>query len=737
MILNLLNFGKFKNKKFDISENITLFYGKNEAGKTTIFDSLLLAFSINDKKSAAHIKTIKARYGDDVNFNTIPEIDKSIKMYPQAYQNIYAIRQSEIIFDINDSKKTDKDWQQAIKMKMFSSDIDINKLIDDVRGEHSGRAENSQPKIIERLKNKFYELELVVKNLYTKRDSIKYKIDDLSGYKKEIDELEKKLASMQAKLKQKKEIIDLDKNSLTLKREKNILKDLEKFFRLKSKSVLYAPFKEDKTQELNLLDERIKESEIRLEYLRGKLEGNAKKDTKSSIDFESLRIRLENSIDKIDNNTKNNNKSQTSKLPFVVITLMVTVLSLLLSYLFKTFIWLFAIIPTLIVPIVVFMIPSKKEFSAKEETEFIDEIKKSFPELKIEANNLNRLRDILLKEIGKISGELEEDNDTEEENASLKYENEISDTKDVLADYNSSLKEILLACDVSTINEYMRKREIYISETKEMDIIEESIKNSAHQANIDDLDEYYAYIKRRIDALENESTVNREATDIEIALKEREYDNFLSEYNAVKEEYSNCKLRHSKTEGEIESSNDLHVDIIEKESLLAGIKISIKDEENKKEALMLLENILFKLNKKNDEVFDKLASNSKVLYSHITQNSEEDDSVSMTGFNSDKIFVKDKENSLRSVDNLSSATKDAMYLSMRLAVLHEIHEDGRIIILDDPFITFDRDRVNYSISFLHAFSMKENIPIVLFTKDEYIVDIMKDIDNSSKIHYLP
>lgn len=736
MILNLLDFGKFKNKNFEISENITLFYGKNEAGKTTIFDALLLAFSINDKKSAAHIKTIKGRYGDDINFNTSPEIDKSIKMYPQAYQNIYAIRQSEIIFDINDSKKTDKDWQQAIKMKMFSSDIDINKLIDDVRLEHSGRAENSQPKIIERLKNKFYELEVVVKNLYTKRDSIKYKTDDLSEYKKEINELEKKLASMQSILKQKKEIIDLDKSSLTLKREKNILKDLEKFFRLKSKSILYAPFKGDKSQELNLLDEQIKESEIRLEYLRGKLEGNAKKDTKSNTDLESLKIRLENSIDKIDNSSNNNDKSKTSKLPFVVITLTVTALSVLLSFLFKTFIWLLAIIPTLLVPIAVFIVPSKRELSEKEEIEFIYEIKSSFPELKIEASNLNKLRDILLKELGKISGDLDENSDVEEENAFLKYENEISDTKDTLADLGASLKEILLACDVSTINEYIRKREIYISDTKEMDIIEDNIKNAAHQANIDDLDEYYAYIKRRIDSLENESTFKREATDIEIALKEREYDNFLSEYNAIKEEYSNCKLRHSKTEGEIESSNDLHIDIIEKESLLAGIKMSIKEEEKKKEALILLENILFKLNKKNDEVFDKLASNSKVLYSHITQNSEDDDSVSITGFNSDKIFVKDKENTLRSVDNLSSATKDAMYLSMRLSVLHEIHESGRIIILDDPFITFDKDRVNYSISFLHKFSIKENIPIVVFTKDEYIVDIMKDIDNNTKIHYL-
>ena len=131
MILNLNKFGKFKNRAFEISDNITLFYGENESGKTTIFDSLMLLLSEN-KKTSAFAKQIKLRYGDDIDIYLEPEIEPSKKMHPQSYSNLYAIRQSEIIFEMSDSKKDSKDWESEIKKKLFASDIDIGKIISEI-----------------------------------------------------------------------------------------------------------------------------------------------------------------------------------------------------------------------------------------------------------------------------------------------------------------------------------------------------------------------------------------------------------------------------------------------------------------------------------------------------------------------------------------------------------------------------------------------------------------------------
>ena len=191
MILNLNKFGKFKNKSFEISDKLTLFYGENESGKTTIFDSLMLLFSEN-KKTSAFAKQIKSRYGDDIDINIIPEIEPSKKMHPQSYNNLYSIRQSEIIFEMSDSKKDSKDWESEIKKKLFASDIDVGKIISEVKAEHSGKAQNAIPAQLKNLKYRNEEIKEELDNLYNKVNTEidkKDKLKDLNELLKESDNI--------------------------------------------------------------------------------------------------------------------------------------------------------------------------------------------------------------------------------------------------------------------------------------------------------------------------------------------------------------------------------------------------------------------------------------------------------------------------------------------------------------------------------------------------------------------
>ena len=185
MLLKLNNFGKFKNKSFEISDFITLFYGANESGKTTIFDSLMYLFSEN-KKSLGFSKMIKNRYGDEIDVESVPAIDDSIKLHPDSYNNLYAIRQSEIIFNMSDNKKDSKEWESEIKKKLFSSDIDIGKMISEIRAEYSGRAQSSIPYQINLMENKKNSIKEELNILYDK-------INNESSKKEKIKELNDKL----------------------------------------------------------------------------------------------------------------------------------------------------------------------------------------------------------------------------------------------------------------------------------------------------------------------------------------------------------------------------------------------------------------------------------------------------------------------------------------------------------------------------------------------------------------
>ena len=716
MILNLIKFGKFSDKSFEISPNITIFYGENESGKTTIFDALMLAFSVHDKKSAVHIKNIKARYGEDIDYNVNPPVPANIKMHPEAYKNIYAIRESDILFELTDNKKDTKDWEQSIKMKMFSSDIDINKIIAEINNEYTGRSENSVLKRMGRIKTEHNDIVDNLEKLYVTKNSLDIKQENLTNKKNETSILDKKRIDIENLLKEKKSEIEAYKKHLSFKNKENVLKDIDIFFRTDQRLKENNFLSDDKTNELYSLENQINENENSIEYLRGKIEVLETENiinNKSSFNSSSLEKRIEDSIETIDASLPTK-KEGGSKTIFLSIFLTVAAISTALVVFTKTPIWFLAIIPTM--PLF-FMKMNKGSDSSKNETPIINNIKKVLPELEIEVDNLPALRDFLLKELGRITSKNINTNFSDDSLEEM--EHEINEKRENNIELKNELKSIFRASFVSSISEYIKKRETYISDYKEADILYKKIMFEASNLGIDDINKFYSEIRRNIDNFSNEGIARNDANEVDISIREREYEKILIDYNKIKELISAYNLDISRLEGELHNTNNIHSEIIDKESNLSKIKESIVNEEKKRDALIVLEKMFGDLNKKNDEVFLSLSKNSKVLYSHITDNAQGSDDISISGFKSDKIIVKDKQNEERPVDYLSSATKDAMYLSIRLSVLSEIHEHGRIILLDDPFITFDHNRTINALMFLKAFSEEKNIPIVLFTKDEY------------------
>ena len=194
----------------------------------------------------------------------------------------------------------------------------------------------------------------------------------------------------------------------------------------------------------------------------------------------------------------------------------------------------------------------------------------------------------------------------------------------------------------------------------------------------------------------------------------------------MKEEINKIKNNISYIEGELNNSDNIHADIINFESKLAQIKDEIINLNKRRKALKLLEEMLLNINKKNDDIFQSLSKEAKILYNHITGKNLSDEGIIMSGFDKDKIAVADKQNEMRNVELLSSATKDAVYIAMRLSILTKIHQAGRLILLDDPFITFDNNRTKEALSFIKEYSKNYNIPVVIFTKDVFIRDFMSE-----------
>lgn len=710
MILKLNKFGKFKNQSFKISKGITLFYGENESGKTTIFDSLMMLFSEN-KRANVFSKQIKLRYGDDIDISLEPKVPDNLKLHPQSYNNLYAIRQSEIIFEISDSKKDSKDWESEIKKKLFSSDVDIGKMISEIKAEYSSKAQNSIFYRLNILENEKNEIDKKLNNLYDKIKTSANKKDDLKELKENIflheNILKEKIEEQQklySLMKSKKES-ETKNIKLNLLKQINDYKTSDDFLRNN------IVFEDDYSDEINSRIKKIEKLKTNISYINGKIEALKKNvEEKNKIDYDSVRKRIENAIKKIDDLTKKN-----KRIPKIIFLIIVAFISSLLALYFKNPVWLF-----IIIPVIPFMFIKENENS-----KFINDILESLPELNIEETDILIIKDILNKELAKIEILMSKKYDEEIENYNTEMENNLKE----IENENNLLTLLFEKLNVKNKEEYYEIKYNYDLLLKENEENFKRLINEAKKLGFQNIEILETDCIRILRELDDKGVNPNDYNEMEIKKIENDIKKSESEINILKEEINKIKNNISYIEGELNNFDNIHIDIINFESKLAQIKEDIINLNKRRKALKLLEEMLSVINQKNDDIFKSLSNEAKVLYNHITGKKLSDDGIIMSGFDKDKIVVSDKQNELRNVELLSSATKNAVYIAMRLSILTKIHQAGRLILLDDPFITFDNNRTKEALSFIKEYSKNYNIPVAIFTKDIFIKDFMSEYED--------
>ena len=711
MILKLNNFGKFKNKSFEISNGITLFYGENESGKTTIFDSLMILFS-ESKRVSVFFKQMKSRYGNDIDIDFEPKIPEHLKMHPQSYNNLYAIRQSEIIFEMSDSKKDSKDWESEIKKKLFSSDIDIGKMISEIKAEYSSKAQNSILYKINILENEKIEINKILNNLYDKINNSTNKKDNLKEFKENIFLHENILKEKIEEREKLYSLIKSKKEAETKNIKLNLLKQINDFNKADeflSKNII---FKNDYSNEINGRTKKIEDIKMNITFLKGKIEALKKSfvEEKNKTDYDSVKKRIENGINKIEYLTKKNNKA-----PKIIFFIAVVFISSFLALYFENPLFL-----TIIIPAIPFMFIKENKNS-----KIIKDILESLPELDIKETDIFIFKDLLNKELAKIEIIMTNNDNEEIENYNADLEKSLKE----LENENNLLNQIFEKLKVKDKEEYYNIKNNYDLLLKQNEENYKKLMIEVKKLELKNIETLEIDCIRILKELDEKGVNPNDYNEMEIKKIENNLKDLESEINILKEEINKIKNNISYIEGELNNSENIHADIINFESKLSQIKENIINLNKRRKALKLLEEMLFSINKKNDDIFQSLSKEARILYNHITGKNLSDDGIIMSGFDKDKIMVADKQNKIRNVEFLSSATRDAVYIAMRLSILTKIHQAGRLILLDDPFITFDNNRTKEALSFIKEYSKNYNIPVVIFTKDTFTRDFMQKFED--------
>ena len=144
-------------------------------------------------------------------------------------------------------------------------------------------------------------------------------------------------------------------------------------------------------------------------------------------------------------------------------------------------------------------------------------------------------------------------------------------------------------------------------------------------------------------------------------------------------------------------------------------------------AMKIAQEIFSSVAEDSGRMLKELSGEIAELFSSIT---EAERKVSMENFSMENVSVDDAQGAGRDSYSLSTGTRDAFLLAVRLILARKSMDSGGIIVLDEPFLALDRPRTGRALSILKEFHAATLWQLVLFTKDEETVNQAREVFGS-------
>jgi DNA sulfur modification protein DndD len=726
--LSLKNFGKFREASFDFKE-ITLFYGENESGKTTLFDAIMLKTTdIKSKSKSKEGRELK-RYDGSIEPEISLETDGQETIPYEIFFNIFAIRAGEISLDFNDDK-----FSEEITKKILESEVSLKEFMEKVKKKadtNDGKLVLNKEKIelkkeLEENRNEKQEAEKKLNEIKKLEIELREKENELQRMNEEKEEKERRLKELETarerldKAKELKRLSDDYNNIVELENKKEELGRYPEIDETKLSSFL------EKNKELTSLKEEIKKlNDFKKNY---STERDKKKEKISGIGLELDPSKIE----RLKLNLKNIER-------FEVINWILMIISVLIALAFLFFLnqlKLFSII-TFILGLFLslfvffsirFFVKSQKSeielilFKEPQKKSSIKDLKQQFYKFIEEFNFSKRMIEETSKEIEEKENKIKEcDLQIEEKNSRIqKLEKEIKDY--LLENKANSFEEIL-------------ERRGKIKELRNyIAALEERIKKSMQgYQDAGNEREFEAYLRRKIKDLEDEGISIREYDEVR-------FRKISSENGKLKVEIEEISKRISETEKEIaekkgklsglnesiEKYKSLEKEIEEKEKRLDEIK---KQQLAYGKILSILEEIEIDATYKFNQIANEISNEFSEFFPHFKN-------VKINSLEKLDLELKDISGVQRKFGFLSTGTKDIFLLAFRILLAKMVNR-GNFLIFDEPFLSLDEKRIDTMLNILKKFHDNYKWQLIFFTKDRTLKELVENkFKDKAKIHNL-
>ncbi|MDR2588281.1 MAG: AAA family ATPase [Spirochaetales bacterium] len=741
--LTLTRFGKFENRSFDFS-GVTLFFGENEAGKTTIFDALFDKIS-SPKGNTDDGKRLRQRYGARREA-LLTFSGEELHVPPADFLNLFAVRSGTIKLEI----EKNSEWMNALKASLFSGGIDpraaavfLEKSVqttarDSLKSRSSGLRAEAEGLRAELEKAQSLRAECL---------SAEENIEDMSRRAGEtalaIKTLEEEITGLEKTLRQQA-LIREEKAArevlVSVSEERRLKGELENYSRYSAEKLSSLKAREAEIRELEKEAERAASSAEEAVRGRERLSAEKAKREAEKSRAESLRVLAEALRDSLIPREKL--VRQVSRIVWRKIPLAAGILFPFLGA--AGFFWgpssyRFLLLGAgfLLAGALVAASAGRRVF---QDTSALDEalasargswqretgenLEGGYEALLVELNRASERARFALEDYNRITSQFSEETKEAASRAAKKDEAE----KKLLAAQRELRGELdaALAADWASYADQLRKKETIAEKLVER---EARVFAALKDYGASSPSELEALLGRKI-AETGEKVTENELSSQEARIRE----------NALREKKASLEELRKK---EKESLGSFSENLGMLRERFRGVPEKIADCERELQKIQRrLEEITQEMRASEiaREIFLSLSSDSTVMLAEISREVGETFSaftdtqrgVVFQSFSAQSALITDSGGSPREGEFLSTGTRDAFLLAARLVLARKSSpasspRGGALIVLDEPFIALDRPRTGRALAVLDEFRKSSGWQLVIFTKDEFLENQAREI----------
>ncbi|GAB4372773.1 MAG: AAA family ATPase [Spirochaetales bacterium] len=750
--IQLVSFGKFRNFRLECAP-VTIIEGANESGKTTIFDALLDTLC-NPKGTTEAGKLLKTRYGDD-RVASLEFDGKQLELSPVDFLNLFAIRAGDLSVEVS----KDSEWLSQVKAQLFSGGIDPLSVAERLIRQCESRARGTLNAEVEDLRAGVARLERELDELRRERETALGEERESIRSEGELEKIRSELEALRKEEERVAKALEQQKLHRTRQELLRIRETIESARMLRQELEETPSYGEEEWNTLRRMEQKLLDLDSRIQKVRileeeagkelQKLQAEAETQEAESRRLQqvrdfgvSLRTRLEDRSTFMDRRV-----TYTVRPVLLALAAGVLLLGLGGMWFFPRDLSILPLAVGILGSVLLGFLGVRRE-TREDDTRFRNAVERICAEWEREGGDPTpeKTWEGFLAALVRTEERLRNTrNRLESLHASIvegrrrieTLEAELQGYKHERDETGYDLKTMCDRLKVQDSAHYasqMEKRQEKETRLRELNrLIGEAAKRYGQSTG----EGLRAFIGAELDRIERHLT---EAEQPETELLRLE--NLLRQKREERERLEGEEKRllqvvHRK-KGEVSGAyRDLPERIVRTGQELARIRASLGEKERSLLGARRAAEMFRSLAADNDTLLSALSEEITGMFSRIapirkvgkTEGSSR--KVSLKTFSLKDTEVMDAEGFLRPLGvkekreakeggGLSTGTRDAFLLAARLTLARKAVREGKegLLVMDEPFLTLDTERVDRALDVLQEFQRSTGWQIFLFTKEE-------------------